>query len=76
MGSIRKVEINLRETCKKILPLVTESDSGDDCLMSFNNDDDITITSSTKTKEIHVSNSTPGKYNPPEGKTTAIVAEG
>jgi hypothetical protein len=42
--------------------------------MSFSDDDSITITSSTKTKEIHVSNSTPGRNYPPEGKTTAIVA--
>ena len=42
--------------------------------MSFSNDDDITVASSTKAKEIHVSNSTPERNNPPEGKTTAIVA--
>jgi hypothetical protein len=42
--------------------------------MSFSNDDDVTVTSSTKSKEIHVSNSTPENNNPPEGKTTAIVA--
>ena len=42
--------------------------------MSFSYDDDVTVTSSTKSKEIHVSNSTPENNNPPEGKTTAIVA--
>jgi hypothetical protein len=41
--------------------------------MSFSDDDDVTVTSSTKSKEIHVSNSTPEHNNPPEGKTTAIV---
>ena len=43
------------------------------CLTSFCNDDDMTVTSSTKSKEIHVSTSTPETNNPPEGKTTAIV---
>jgi hypothetical protein len=42
--------------------------------MSFTDDDDVSITSSTKTKEMHVSNSTPVNNNPPEGKSTAIVA--
>ncbi len=74
MGSIGKVEINLRETCKKTkftLPspitatlTITESDSGDDYLTSYSDDDDITIASSNKAKEIHVSNSTPKKNNP------------
>jgi hypothetical protein len=34
----------------------------------------VTVTSSTESKEIHVNNSTPENNNPPEGKTTAIVA--
>ncbi len=65
--SIGKVEINLRETCKKTkftppspikaTPTIAESDSDD-----------------KKAKEIHVSNSTSEKNNPPEGKATAIVA--
>ena len=32
------------------------------------------MTSSTQNKEIHVNYSTPIKKNPPEGKTTAVVA--
>jgi hypothetical protein len=43
-------------------------------LTSFRNDDDVTVTSSTKSKEIHVSNSTPENNNPLEEKTTVIVA--
>ena len=84
MGSIGKVEINLRESCKKTkftppslikaILTIAESDSGDDCLTSISNDDNITIASSTKAKEILVSNSIPEKNNPLEGKTTATVA--
>jgi hypothetical protein len=84
LGSIGKVEINLRETCKKTKftppsPMkatlaIAGSDSDDDCLTSFSNDDDVTVALSTKIREINVSNSTSLKQNPPEGKTTAIVA--
>ncbi len=85
MGRVAKgeVEINIRETCKreKFTPphpieatlTIAKSDSDNKCLMSFTDDDDVSITSSTKTKEIHVSNSTPVNNNPPEGKSTAIV---
>ena len=76
--------MNLRETYKKqkftppspikATPTIAESDSDDYCLMSFSDDDDATVTLSTKSKEIHVSNSTPKNNNPSEGKTTAIVA--
>ncbi len=50
--------------------------------MSFSDGDDASVTSSTKIKEIHVSNSAPSNCtdgnstltnrNPPEGKTTVI----
>ncbi len=58
----------------KATPTITESDSDDDCLTSFSDDVDATVTSSTKSKEINVSNSTPDINNPPEEKTTTIVA--
>ena len=60
-GSIGNLDINLRETYKKqkftppslikATPTITESDSDDDCLTSFSDDDDMTVTSSTKSKE-------------------------
>ncbi len=84
MGSIGNLDINLRETYKKqkftppspikATPTIAESDSDDECLTSFSDDDDGTVTLSTKSKVIYVSNSTPENNNPPEGKTTAIVA--
>ena len=78
------LDINLRETYKKqkftppppspikATPTIPESISDNDCLMSFSDADDATVTSSTQRKEIHESNSTPINNNPPEGKTTAM----
>jgi hypothetical protein len=42
--------------------------------MSLSNGDDVMMMSSTQNKEIQVNYSTPIKKNPPEGKTTAVVA--
>jgi hypothetical protein len=42
--------------------------------MSVSDGDDVKTTSSTQNKEMHVNYSTPTKKNPPEGKTTAVVA--
>jgi hypothetical protein len=42
-------------------------------LTSVSNDD-VTMTSSTQKKEIQVNCITPIRKNPPEGKTTAVVA--
>ncbi len=84
MGSIGKTVMNLGETCKKTkftppslikatLKDVT-SNKKDLSLMSVRNGDDVMMTSSIQNKEIRVNHSTPIKKNPPEGKTTAVVA--
>jgi hypothetical protein len=81
MGNL---DINLRETYKKqkftppspikATPTIAESNSTDGCLMSFGDDDDEKVTSSTKSMEILVINGTLKNNNPSEGKTTVIVA--
>jgi hypothetical protein len=43
-------------------------------MTSISNDDDVLMTSSTQNKSKKVNYSTPVKGNPPEGKTTALVA--
>jgi hypothetical protein len=40
----------------------------------FSNVDDITLTSPSKSKDVHVNNSTPPASNPTEGRTTAVIA--
>jgi hypothetical protein len=42
--------------------------------LTFSNADDIMLTSPSKSKDVHVDNSTPTASNPPEGKTTAVIA--
>jgi hypothetical protein len=42
--------------------------------MSISNVDDITVTSSSQNEELHVKYSTPTSKDPPEGKTTAVMA--
>jgi hypothetical protein len=42
--------------------------------LMFSNADDVTVTSSSQSKEIHNNHSTPITSNPPEGSTTAVVA--
>jgi hypothetical protein len=41
---------------------------------TFSNADDVTVTSSSQSEEIHINHSTPTASNPPEGSTTAVVA--
>jgi hypothetical protein len=41
---------------------------------TFSNADDIMLTSSSQSKEIHINHSTPTASNPPEDSTTAVVA--
>ncbi len=36
--------------------------------------DDVMLTSPSKRKDVHDNNSNPTTYNPPEGKTTAVIA--
>ncbi len=42
--------------------------------LTFSNADDIMVTSSSQSKEIHINHSTPTTSDPPEGSTTAVVA--
>ena len=84
MGSIRKVVINLGETCKKTkftppsLIKATPNDITSNetylSMTSVSNGDDVLITSSTQNESNKVIYSTLVKGNPPEGKTTAVVA--
>ena len=84
LGSIGKTVINLREACKKtkftppspikVTPKDVTSNKKDLGLTSGSNGDDVMMTSSTQNKEIEVNYSTSIKKNPPERKTTALVA--
>jgi hypothetical protein len=42
--------------------------------MSFSNAGDVMMTSSSQNEEIHVNYCTPTNKDPPEGKTTAVIA--
>ncbi len=42
--------------------------------LTFSNADDVMLTSSSQSQELHVNHSTPTASNPPEGSTTAVVA--
>jgi hypothetical protein len=42
--------------------------------MSFSNAGDVMLTSSSQNKEVHNNYSTPTTKDPPEGKTTAVIA--
>ncbi len=86
MGSTRKLGLNLEETVKwskftspspiKATPTETTSNQDDVHPMSFrfSNADDVTMTSSSQSKEVHDNYSTCTTSNPPEGKTTAVIA--
>jgi hypothetical protein len=41
---------------------------------TLSNADDVMLTSPSKSKDVHNNNSTPIASNPPEGKTTAVIA--
>jgi hypothetical protein len=83
-GSIGKVVINLGDTCKKTkftppspikaTPNDITSNKKGLSLTSVSHSDDIMMTSSTQNKKIQVNCSTPIMEDPPEGKTTAVVA--
>jgi hypothetical protein len=83
-GSIGKVVINLEETCKKtnFIPpspiKATPNDITSDkkylSKTSVSGGDDVSMTSSTQNESNKVNYSTLVKGNPPEGKTTAVVA--
>jgi hypothetical protein len=42
--------------------------------MSFSNADDIMLTSPSRSEDVHDNYSTPITSNPPEGKTTEVIA--
>ncbi len=83
MGSIGRVVINLGETIKKTkftppsqikaTPNIIANNNDGMCLSSVSCVDDITVTSSNKNKELHVSYSTPTSKDPTEGKSTAVM---
>ncbi len=84
MGSTRKLELNLGETVKrskftppspiKATPTEIASNQDDVCPVSFSNADDVMLTLSSQIKDVHNNYSTPTTSNPPEGKTTAVIA--
>ncbi len=84
MSSIGKVEIKLGETFKKTkftppspitatLAIIT-SNQDDVCSTSFSNACDVMMTSQSQNKDVHDNYNTPTTKNPPEGKTTAVIA--
>jgi hypothetical protein len=58
----------------KATPTNIASNPNDVCPMSVSNADDIMLRSSSQPKEIHSNYSNLPKKDPPEGKTTAIIA--
>ncbi len=58
----------------KATPTNIDSDPNDVCTTSVSNADDAMKTSSSQNKEIHSYHSILPKKDPPEGKTTAIIA--
>ncbi len=58
----------------KATPTTVASDPDDISTTSVNDADDVMMTSSSQSKEIHSNNSILPKKDPPEGKTTAIIA--
>jgi hypothetical protein len=84
LGSIGKVEIKLGKTVKKTkftppslikaTPNVIAINHRDICPMSFSNIGDIMMTSSSQNKGLHVNYSTLTNKDPPDGKTTAVIA--
>jgi hypothetical protein len=84
LGSTRKLELNLGETVKKMkftppspikaTPISIASNSNDISTTSVSNAGDVMMTSSSQKEEILNKYSILPKKDPPEGKTTAIVA--
>ncbi len=84
MGSIGKVVIILGETHKKTkftppspikaTPNDITSNEKDLSMTSVSNDNDVSMRSSTQNESKKANYSTQVKGNPPEGKTTAVVA--
>ncbi len=84
MGSTRKVETKLGETIKKTkfttpslikaTPTTIASDPDDVSTASVSNAYDVMMMSPSQNKEIHSNYSILPKKDPPEGKTTSIIA--
>jgi hypothetical protein len=84
LGSTRKLELNLEKAIKrlKFTPLSpikatpTEIASDQDVARpaTLSDADDIMLTFPSQSKDVHDNNSTPTASNPPEGKTTAVIA--
>jgi hypothetical protein len=80
LGSTGKTVIKLGKTVMKpkitppspikTIPTLFARGTNDVWLTSFNNDDDVTMTSSSQNKEVHMNYST----HLPEGKSAAVVA--
>jgi hypothetical protein len=83
-GSTRKLGLNLGETVKgsnftppgpiKATPTNIASNQDDIRPASFSNADDLTLTSSSQSKDEHDNYSTSTTSNPPEGKTMVVIA--
>jgi hypothetical protein len=84
MVRTKKVETKLGETIKKMkftppspikaTPTTIANNPDGVSTTSVSNADDIMITSSSQNEEIHNNQSILPKKDPPEGKTTAIIA--
>jgi hypothetical protein len=83
LGSIGKSAINLGEPFEKTkftppspnqsIPTLIARYQDDVCLLPFDTGD-VMMTSSSQHEGIHVNYSTPTNKDPPEGKTTAVIA--
>jgi hypothetical protein len=58
----------------KATPTTIPSDPDDICPTSVSNSGDVMVASSSQNKEIHSNHSVLPNKDPPEGKTTAIIA--
>ncbi len=58
----------------KAKPSNIARNTSDVCPTSLSNADDITVTSSSQNEKVHINYSTPTEKDPPEGKTTAVIA--
>jgi hypothetical protein len=84
LGSNRELGLKLGETIKrskftppsliKATPTEIISNHDDFYPTSFSNADDAALTSSSQSKDVHDNYSIPTTLNPPEGKTTAVIA--
>jgi hypothetical protein len=73
LGSTRKVDLNPSSPIKAT-PTTIASNPDDVSTPSVGNADDVMMTSSSQNKEIHINHSILPKRDPPEGKTTAMIA--